>query len=344
MNSKEALKKIMTILNLTESKFYDAKTDQGINVKMEGDSLEIGKTLYVATDEGMIPAPAGTHKMEDGSEVEVGEEGKVEKIKMSQLNYTKETDDAKKDEEQQKQTSNKPAAMAESEEPKVEAQDGDIKLKDGSVFRIGGDTPESGTKLKKVGYDGTLSAIADGSYETADGKVMSIVGGEIQGIQSKAAEEARGGKFTEAKTSDGMVLDSPSFDIGEDITTKDDKGNDAPVPDGEYPITLKDEEGNEDNFVITVKDGKISERETPDEAKSETDEMAGFVEAFATAIKRLESKIDSISNKQELLDSKFQKFSKEPAGSRVTKNQINQESLTSPRLEGWRRLRETLSN
>lgn len=348
MNSKDAIKRIMTILNLTENKFYDAKTDQGINVKMEGDSLEIGKTLYVATDEGMIPAPMGIHKLEDGSEVEVGEEGKVEKIKMSQLNYTDETDDAKKDKIQQKDTENKPAAMAESEEQKVEMEDGDIKLKDGGVLRIGGESPETGTRIKKVGYDGTLSAIADGAYETADGKVMQIVGGEIKGMQSKAAEEARGGKFTEAKTSDGMVLNSPSFDIGEDITTKDDKGNDAPVPDGEYPISVKDQEGFEDNCVITVRGGKITERETMDESnietKEESDEMSGFVEAFASAIKRLESKIDSISTKQELLDSKFQKFSKEPAGSRVTKNQINQESSTSPRLEGWRRLRETLSN
>ena len=350
MNSKDAIKKIMSILNLTQNKFYDAKTDQGINVKMEGDSLEVGKTLYVATDEGMIPAPAGVHKMEDGSEVHVGDEGKVEKIKMSQLTYTKETDDAEKDKEQQEKTSNKPAAMAESEEPKVEAQDGDIKLKDGSVFRIGGDTPESGTKLKKVGYDGTLSAIADGAYETADGKVMQIVGGEIQGIQSKAAEDARGGKFTEATTKDGMKLDSPSFDIGEDITTKDDKGNDAPVPDGEYQLVLTDEEGNDDNFVITVRDGKITERETLDESNIETkeegDEMSGFVEAFAEAMKRIESKLETISSKQELLETKFKKFSSEPAGSKVgSKTQINQENFsTSAKLEGWKRLREQISN
>jgi hypothetical protein len=346
MNSKDAIKKIMSILNLTENKFYDAKTDQGINVKMEGDSLEVGKTLYVATDEGMIPAPAGTHKMEDGSEVQVGDEGKVEKIKMSQLTYGKETEDETEDAKQQAKTANKPAAMSESEEQKVEMQDGDIKLKSGDVFRIGGETPEAGTKVKKVGYDGTLSAIADGAYETADGKVMQIVGGEIQGIQSKKAEDARGGKFTQATAKDGMVLDSPSFDIGEDVTTKDEKGNDAPVPDGEYQIVLTDEEGNDDNFVITVKDGKIAERETLDEAKSEDeDEMSGFVEAFATAMKRLETKIDSITAKQELLETKFTKFSKEPAGSRVgTKTQINQEQFsTSPKLEGWRKLREQIS-
>jgi len=346
MNSKEALKRIMTILNLTENKFYDAKTDQGINVKMEGDSMEIGKTLYVATDEGMIPAPAGIHKMEDGSEVEVDEEGKVSKIKMTDLNYSDETDDAKKEKEQEKATANKPVAMAESgtDEPTV-MEDGDIKLKDGGVLRIGGESPETGTKIKKVGYDGSLSAIADGAYETADGKVMQIVGGEIKGIQSKAAEESRGGKFTEAD-SHGVTLESPTFDIGEKCDVVKEDGTKEPCPDGEHEIVLKDESGNENKIRVVVKDGMITERENVEEAQPETeDEMGGFVEAFAQAMKRLESKIDSLSEKQELLDSKFQKFSKEPAGSRVINNQINQESFSSnPRLDGWKKLRETLSN
>jgi hypothetical protein len=343
MNSKEALKKIMSILNLTENKFYDAKTDQGINVKMEGDSMEVGKTLYVATDEGMIPAPAGIHKMEDGSEVEVDEMGKVSKIKMTDLNYGKETDDAKKEKEHDKATQNKPVAMAESKEEDTPVmEDGDIKLADGDVLRIGGDSPETGTKIKKVGYDGSLSAIADGSYETADGKVMSIVGGEIKGIQTKAAEEARGGKFVEAKSGD-IKLESPTFDVGEKIDVVKEDGSMEKAPDGEHQIMLKDESGNEVKIRVMVKDGMITERENVEEESE--DDMSGFIEAFASAMKRLETKIDSISTKQELLDSKFQKFSKEPAGSRVFNNQINQESFPSnPRLDGWKKLRDTLSN
>ena len=344
MNSKDAIKKIMTILNLTENKFYDAKTDQGITVKMEGESMEVGKTLYVATDEGMIPAPAGTHKMEDGSEVEVDEMGKVSKIKMTDLNYGEETDDAKKEKEQKKATANTPEMMAESEEMKIEMEDGDIKLKDGGVLRIGGESPETGTRVKKVGYDGQLSAIADGAYETADGKVMQIVGGEIKGIQSKAAEDARGGKFVEAKSGD-IKLESPTFDVGEKIDVVKEDGSMEKAPDGEHQIMLKDEEGNEVKIRVMVKDGMITERENVEEMTSDSeDEMGGFVEAFAQAMKRLETKIDSLSAKQELLDSKFQKFSKEPAGSRVIKNQINQETFSSPRLEGWKRLREQISN
>ena len=70
MNSKQALDRIMKILNLTTQKFYEAKTDQGIAVKIDGE-LEVGAPIYVATEEGMIPAPAGVHKLDDGSEIEV---------------------------------------------------------------------------------------------------------------------------------------------------------------------------------------------------------------------------------------------------------------------------------
>lgn len=339
MTSKEAIKKIMSVLNLTNESFFEAKTEQGVSLKMEGDTLEIGKMLYVATDEGMIPAPSGTHKLEDGSEVEVDEEGKVSKIKMGDME--EKTDDAKL-EEKKKEAEIKDQVMAESEEPEIEMEDGDIKLADGSILRIGGETPEFGVKVKKVSYDGTLTAIADGAYETADGKVMQIVGGEIQGIQSKEAEMARGGKFTEAKSGD-LTLDSPTFDVGETIDVVKEDGEKEKAPDGEHEVILKDESGNENKIRVVVKDGIITERENVEE-KTE-DEMSAFVEAFATAMKRMESKLDELTNKTMILEKSFKKFSNEPSGSPI-KKQINPESFgtsTNTRLEGFKRLRETLS-
>lgn len=344
MTSKQAIQKIMSILNITEQKFYDGKTEQGITVKMEGDSLEVGKMLYVATEEGMIPAPAGSHKMEDGSEVEVDEDGKVSKIKMGGL---EKTDDAKIEDKKSEEII-KSETMAESSEPMVEMEDGDIKLKDGMVIRIGGESPETGTLVKKVGYDGTLSALADGSYETSDGKVMSVVGGEIKGIQSKAASDARGegyeSVFTEAKTGDGVVLESPTFDVGESIEVMDGDKK-LPAPDGEHQIMLKDSDGNEVKIRVIVKDGKIVERENVEEESE--DDMSGFVEAFSQAMKRIETKIDQLNGKYESLETKFKKFSSEPAGSRVTKNQINKSEFSTQsntKVEGFKRLREQLSH
>ena len=340
MTSKEAIKRIMNVLNFTSQKFYESKTEQGVAMKME-DELEVGKVLYVVTDEGMIPAPSGKHIMEDGTEIEVDEMGSVSKIKMGDYTYG-ETEDAKLEDKKKKEDI-VDEDMAESQEMEIPMEDGDIKLKDGSVLRMGSDSMESGVKVKKVGYDGTLSAIADGTYETSGGKMLNIVGGQIQGVQSKAADEARGGMFVEAKTADGATVDSSTYDVGESIELVKEDGEKVPAPDGEHQVMLKDSEGKEVKIRVMVKDGKIVERENVEE---KADEFAALAEAFATTIKRLETKLDEMAKKNEVLEAKFQKFSNEPAGSRVTKNQpINNDSFSSlnTKVEGFRRLREQLS-
>lgn len=187
MNSKQAINKIMTILNLTTQKFYEAKTDQGVQLKMEGE-LEVGGPIYVATDEGMIPAPDGTHKIEDGSELEVVD-GKVSKIKMG--NDTEITEDAKVEDEKEKED------IAETNMSDVEMEFGDVKLKSGEVIRLGTDEAGIGVAVKKVGYDGTLSAIADGEYETEGGKMISITGGSIDGYQDASDKEQKTEKTEE---------------------------------------------------------------------------------------------------------------------------------------------------
>ena len=339
MTSKEAIKRIMNVLSFTSQKFYESKTEQGVAMKME-DELEVGKVLYVVTDEGMIPAPSGSHKMEDGTEIEVDEMGSVSKIKMG--DYTYETEDEKSEEKKEKEGIID-EEMAESKEMEIQMEDGDIKLKDGGVLRLASDSMESGVLVKKVSYDGTLSAISDGTYETSGGKMLNIVGGQIQGVQSKAASEARGGKFVEAKTAEGAIVDSPTYDVGEPIELVKEDGEKVKAPDGEHQVMLKDSEGKEVKIRVMVKDGMIVERENVEE---KADDFSALAEAFATTIKRLETKLDEMAKKNEVLEAKFRKFSNEPAGSRVLKNQpINNESISSTysKVEGFRRLRESIS-
>ena len=339
MTSKEAIKRIMNILSFSTEKFYESKTEQGVAMKME-DELEVGKVLYVVTDEGMIPAPSGSHKMEDGTEIEVDEMGSVSKIKMG--DYTYETEDEKSEEKKEKEDMID-EEMAESKEMEIQMEDGDIKLKDGGVLRLASDSMESGVLVKKVGYDGTLSAISDGTYETSGGKMLNIVGGQIQGVQSKAASEARGGKFVEAKTAEGAIVDSPTYDVGEPIELVKEDGEKVKAPDGEHQVMLKDSEGKEVKIRVMVKDGMIVERENVEE---KADDFSALAEAFATTIKRLEAKLDEMAKKNEVLEAKFRKFSNEPAGSRVLKNQpINNESISSTfsKAEGFRKLRESMS-
>lgn len=254
MTSKEAIKKIMTILNFNEHKFFEAKTEQGVAMKME-DELEVGKVLYVVTDEGMIPAPAGKHTMEDGTEIETDEMGSVSKIKMGDYTYG----------------------------------------------------------------------------ETEDEK-----------LEEKKDEEIKEDSMVEAKSGD-LKLESPTFDVGEAIDVVNEDGSKVPAPDGEHQVELKDSEGNEVKIRVMVKDGKIVERENVEEV---SEEFSVLVEAFTTTIKKLETKLDDMARKNEVLEAKFKKFSSEPAGSRVTNNQINQETFSASapsKLEGMRRFRESLS-
>jgi len=49
--------------------FIDAKLIDGTEIKVEGDSLVQGAKVVVKTAEGEIPAPDGTHELEDGTKV-----------------------------------------------------------------------------------------------------------------------------------------------------------------------------------------------------------------------------------------------------------------------------------
>jgi hypothetical protein len=75
--------------------------------------------------------------------------------------------------------------------------------------------------------------------------------------------------FTDAQTADGTILQSPTFDLGEDVEVIDADGKKTPAPDGEHEIALKDSKGNEVIIRIETKDGKITSRENVEEANPE---------------------------------------------------------------------------
>lgn len=75
--------------------------------------------------------------------------------------------------------------------------------------------------------------------------------------------------FTDAKTKDGTILQSPTFDLGETVDVVDADGKKTPAPDGEHEIALRDTEGKEVIIRIETKDGKITSRENVEEANPE---------------------------------------------------------------------------
>ena len=309
MNSTKTLQKIAQILGLSPQVFFEAKTDQGITMKMEGE-LELGSLIYVATEEGLIPAPAGEHMLQDGTKIEVDEESKIKKIDMGQMED-------------------------KVEEGETEEMFADVKLKDGEIMRVEGDEPTVGRLTKKVSYDGALLPFTDGTYETADGKMISIVGGEIKGITEKGKDQA----FTIAETAEGAKVESKTFDVGEEVYVLDGDSK-TPAPDGEHQVVLKDESGKENKIRFITKDGKITERENVEEEDMEAEKIA---EMFSKALKNLESKIDILVSRQTQLENKVQKFAKEPAGDRVfTQKTFTESKPENDRIESFKRLREAM--
>ena len=75
--------------------------------------------------------------------------------------------------------------------------------------------------------------------------------------------------LTEAKTTDGAILSSPTFDLGEKVEVVSEDGTKSPAPDGEHEIALKDSEGKEVIIRVVTKDGIITERENVEEAQPE---------------------------------------------------------------------------
>ena len=83
-------------------------------------------------------------------------------------------------------------------------------------------------------------------------------------------------QFTYAKLADGTILESPTFDLGEQVDIVSEDGTKTPAPDGEHEVVLKDSEGNDVRIKVETKDGIITEREnveTETPAEDEAVEM-----------------------------------------------------------------------
>jgi hypothetical protein len=91
--------------------------------------------------------------------------------------------------------------------------------------------------------------------------------------------------FTDARTVDGTILQSPTFDLGEDVEVIHEDGTKTPAPDGEHEVALRDSEGKEVIIRIQTKDGKITQRENVEESDSELPKEEEMADADAEIVK-----------------------------------------------------------
>jgi hypothetical protein len=82
MNAESILDRIMVKLGINEPvavALEQVKTEDGQAI-FEADAFEVGQAIFIVTEDGKIPAPAGEFAMEDGNIVEVDENGVIVEI------------------------------------------------------------------------------------------------------------------------------------------------------------------------------------------------------------------------------------------------------------------------
>ena len=88
-NYKEALDKIATLVGykfnneVTKVEFERVALEGGevfVTNQSEGD-ITLGDTIYIETEEGFEPAPAGTHRLDDGREIVLDEESVLVEVR-----------------------------------------------------------------------------------------------------------------------------------------------------------------------------------------------------------------------------------------------------------------------
>jgi len=92
MNAETILDRIMVKLGIVEPvavALEQVKTEDGQAI-FEADAFEVGQAIFIVTEDGKIPAPAGEFALEDGNIVEVDENGVIVEIAKKEAEVTEE--------------------------------------------------------------------------------------------------------------------------------------------------------------------------------------------------------------------------------------------------------------
>ena len=205
-----------------------------------------------------------------------------------------------------------------------------LKLKNSEQELILEKELEVGEPIYMISANGQLPA-KDGEYELEDTTKIKIKDGKVHEIKYDM-EKNQEQSFVEAKLKDGTVVESKTFDVGEEVSVVSPDGAKSPAPDGEHELALKDSEGKEVVIRIITKDGKIVERMNVEESKPEVGQEMGMVpdlsegndviedEFKKKVMEKLESlfeKVEKMASDYDEMKNKVAKFSKEPAGAPV---------------------------
>jgi hypothetical protein len=142
-------------------------------------------------------------------------------------------------------------------------------------------------------------------------------------------------EFTDAKTADGTILQSPTFDVGEDVEVVAEDGTKSKAPNGEHQISLRDSEGNETLIRIITEDGKIVERENVEMAEvsvevEPTEEEVVSEEAPKDEVD-MGKKMDELTYRIEEMEKKMMEMEKVAP---VVEKEMEMQDEELPKLDG----------
>jgi hypothetical protein len=197
--------------------------------------------------------------------------------------------------------------------------------------------------------DSTLAPAPQGDHETRDGLIVSVDtestiiaitsldNSTDAEVQQEASKDMMA--YTEATDAQGQVLESKTFDVGEDCNMVKADGTSEPCPDGEHQVVLKDASGNENKIRIIVKDGKIIQRENVEgmmKPETMTTDFSKDIEDIKLSLNNLLELVGSMNGKfkTELnsLKTDFDTFKKLPERKSVEEKKTYTESFADYRL------------
>jgi hypothetical protein len=164
-----------------------------------------------------------------------------------------------------------------------------------------------------------------------------------------------------AKLADGTILESPTFDVGEEVSVVSEDGTKTPAPNGEHEVILKDSEGNDVRIKVMTTDGKITERENVElaegvkedevkklpedmasiagedigegEEESEDAEVEPITEDMASMVEKMQYRISELEKKYAEFMVKEDKIEGKPAEDKKEAD-IKMEEEELPKLDG----------
>jgi hypothetical protein len=196
--------------------------------------------------------------------------------------------------------------------------------------------------------ESTLVPAPEGSHTTRDGMVVSVdtestiiaITSEDKSTDAEVEQEAsKDMNYTEARDSQGQLLESSTFDVGEDVFLVKDDGSKEPAPNGEHQVVLKDTSGNENKIRIQVLDGKIIQRENVEGMMKPETMSADFskdIEDIKLSLNNLLELVGSMNGKFKTefnsLKTDFESFKKLPERKSVEEVKTYTESFADYRL------------